>query len=31
MPETAQQPSTYTLFETAIGWIGIAWSEAGLT
>jgi methylated-DNA-[protein]-cysteine S-methyltransferase len=31
MPETAQQPSTYTLFETNIGWIGIAWSEAGLT
>jgi len=31
MPETAQQISTYTLFETAIGWIGIAWSEAGLT
>ncbi len=30
MPETARKTSTYTLLETAIGWIGIAWSEVGL-
>jgi methylated-DNA-[protein]-cysteine S-methyltransferase len=31
MPGVHEKTSTYTLFETAIGWIGIAWSEAGLT
>lgn len=31
MSETSEKTSTYTLFETAIGWIGIAWSEIGLT
>jgi methylated-DNA-[protein]-cysteine S-methyltransferase len=31
MSRSPEHNSTYTLIETAIGWIGIAWSEAGLT